>query len=57
MRPKELLILVLVVGGLAVAMVAVRNSFDFSREQTGWFNAAVTCSIVLGFLLWQRWRE
>jgi hypothetical protein len=37
-------------------MAAVTWIFDLSREQTGWFDAAVICTIVLGFLLWQQYR-
>jgi len=39
-----------------VAYKALMGVLPFDSEQRHWLNAAITCTVVLGLLAWQRWR-
>jgi hypothetical protein len=40
-----------------VAYKALMGVSPFDSEQRHWLNAAITCTVVLGILLWQRRRR
>jgi hypothetical protein len=38
-----------------VAYEALMGVLPFDSEQRHWLNAAITCTVVLSVLAWQRW--